>query len=373
MKFSDIAGHEETKARLREMADADRIPHALLLEGPSGAGKFMLARAFAQYIHCENRREGDSCGVCPACVQHQNFCHIDTVYSFPVVKKSGRTALSDDYRDQFREFITESPYMDFDQWVTKLDNVNAQPQIYVEEGAELLRRLTYMTRRSKFKVVLLWLPERLKEETANKLLKLVEEPYADTKFIMVSNNPRQILPTIYSRTQRIAVRRYSDEELEQVLAGQGMDAAEAADMARIADGSVTQAWKIAHVSAERRKYFDLFAELMRKAYARKVLELRSWSKAVAEMGREPEMQFIDYCCRLIRESFIMHLHVDQLLTLSKAEREFVQRFFPFINEKNVVDMIELFDRSRRDIAGNGNAKIIFFDLAVRVIMLIRRK
>ena len=262
--------------------------------------------------------------------------------------------------------------MDFDLWVEKLDNINAQPQIYVEEGTELLRRLTYMTRRSQYKVVLMWLPERLKEETANKLLKLVEEPFADTIFIMVSNNSRQILPTIYSRTQRIVVRRYSDSELEGVLISQGMDAPTASDMARIADGSVNLAWKTAQVSAERRKYFDLFAELMRKAYGRKVLELRTWSKTVAEMGREPAMQFID-CCRLIRESFVMHLHVDQLLTLSRSEHEFVVRFFPFINEKNVVDMIELFDRSRRDIAGNGNAKIIFFDLAVCVIMLIRRK
>lgn len=373
MRFADIAGHEEVKRRLREMVDNERIPHALLLEGPSGTGKFMLARAFAQYIHCENRHDGDSCGECPACRQHEAFNHIDTIFSFPVVKKSGRTALSDDYRDTFGEFIAESPYMDFTDWVSKLDNVNAQPMIYVEEGAELLRRLTYMTRRSKYKVVLLWLPERLKEETANKLLKLVEEPFGDTIFVMVSNNGRGILPTIYSRTQRITVPRYSDGELEDVLRTQGMDEATAADIVRIADGSVNQAWKIAHVSAERRKYFDLFVELMRKAYGRKVLELRGWSKAVSELGREPAMQFIDYCCRLIRESFVMHLHVDRLLTLSANEREFVNKFFTFINEKNVVDMIELFDRSRRDIAANGNAKIIFFDLAVRVIMLIRRK
>lgn len=373
MRFADIHGHEETKARLREMADSGRIPHALLLEGPEGAGKFLLARAFAQYIHCQNRHDGDSCGTCPACLQHQAMNHIDTIYSFPVVKKSGRTALSDDYRDQFCEFMAESPYMDFDRWVERLDNINAQPQIYVEEGTELLRRLAFMTRRSQYKVVLLWLPERLKEETANKLLKLVEEPFGDTIFLMVSNNARGILPTIYSRTQRITVKRYSDDELQTVLLQQGMSADVAADMTRIAEGSVNKAWKVSAVSAERRKYFDLFAELMRKAYARKVLELRSWSKTVAEMGREPQMQFIDYCCRLIRESFVMHLHVDRLLTLSRAEHEFVARFFPFINEKNVIDMIELFDRSRRDIAGNGNAKIIFFDLAVRVIILIRRK
>lgn len=373
MRFRDIPGHEREKALLREMADNDRIPHALLLEGTPGAGKFLLARAFAQYIHCTDRTpDGDSCGRCPSCLQHESFNHIDTVFSFPVVKKAGKPTLSDDYISDFREFMNAHPFMDFEKWLLALDNINAQPQIYVEEGNELLRRLTFMARRSKYKVAIMWLPERLKTDTANKLLKLVEEPFADTKFIMVSNDSRQILPTIYSRTQRITVLRYSDSEVAAILESRGVDPATAADAAIVAEGDVNQAIALAEAGSERLRLLELFKSLMRLAYARQVGKLREWSKELAEMGREPAMGFLDYCCRLFRESFLMHLQVDTLLTLNAAEREFTAKFFPYINERNVLGLIELFDRSRRDIAGNGNAKIIFFDMAVRTIMLIRR-
>lgn len=337
MKFRDIPGHEREKALLREMADNDRIPHALLLEGPSGAGKFMLARAFAQYIHCTERTpDGDSCGQCPSCRQHESFNHIDTVFTFPVVKKSGRPTLSDDYIADFRDYMTANPFMDLKKWILTLDNINAQPQIYVEEGNELLRRLTFMSRRSKYKVAILWLPERLKTDTANKLLKLVEEPFADTKFIMVSNEPRKILPTIYSRTQRIAVIRYSDAEVAAILESRGIDAATAADAAIVAEGDVNQAISLAEAGSERLRLLELFKTLMRAAYSRQVGKLREWSKEVAEMGREPAMDFLDYCCRLFRESFLMHLNVDTLQTLNAGEREFTVKFFPFINNRNVL-------------------------------------
>jgi len=372
MKFADIPGHEDVKARLRDMADADHIPHALLLEGPSGTGKFALAQAFAQYIHCTGRHDGDSCGHCPSCVQHQAFNHIDTYFSFPVVKKGGVT-VSDDCIDSFRKFISESPFMDFNMWLEMLDNINAQPRIYVEEGNELLRRLTYMTRRSRYKVALMWLPERLNEDTANKLLKLIEEPFGDTLFVMTSNNPRLILPTIYSRTQRITVRRYSDEELCDILVARSFDKSVAADLARMAEGDVNLALRLSRQCDEQHLHFDLFASLMRLAYGRKVGGLREWSKSVAELGREPAMAFIEYACRLVRESFVMHLHEERLITLSAAERQFVTKFYPFINEKNVADMIKSFDRARNEIAANGNAKIILFDLAVHVIILLRRK
>lgn len=375
MKFADVPGHDDVKRRLREMADSGHIPHALLLEGPAGTGKFMLARAFAQYVHCTNRTpEGDSCGVCPSCRQHETFNHIDTVFSFPVIKrKGGGATLSDDYIEEFREFMSKYPFMDFEQWLLALDNINAQPMMYVEEGAELVRRLTYMARRSDFKIVLMWLPERLKEETANKLLKLIEEPFGDTIFVMVSDMPRAILPTIYSRTQRVEVKRYEVAELTAILRGMGCDERLAYDLARVSEGNVNTALRLSELSEERAQQFTLFATLMRMAYQRKVLELRKWSEEVAKLGRETSMQFIDYSTRLIRESFLTHLHMPELLTLDSRETEFVARFFPFINEKNVEDLIRLFDDARRDIAANGNAKIVFFDLAVRVIMLIRRK
>lgn len=372
MKFSDIPGHEEAKQRLREMAESGHVPHALLIEGPEGSGKFALARAFAQYLHCTDRRNGDSCGHCPSCVKHDSFSHLDVIYSFPVVKLKGKPTVSNDCLELFKDFISKYPFMNFRQWLTSLDNINAQPQIYVEEGNEIIRRVSFMTRSAARKTVLMWLPERLHPDAANKLLKMIEEPFDDTIFIMTSNNPRQILPTIYSRTQRIELKRYTDLELTTLLIDRGIDAATAADLAKVAEGSVSKALDLHEDASERATQFELFKTVMRCAYGRKVAELRKWSQDVAALGRERSMQFIDYCSRLVRESLMMHLNEDRLLTIDTAERQFLSRFFPYINERNVIDFIKLLDDARRDIAANGNAKMIFFDMAVRIIILIRR-
>ncbi len=373
MRFADIPGHADVKKRLREMVDKGRIPHAILLEGPAGCGKFALARAFVQYLHCRNRTpDGDSCGRCDACVQHENFNHIDTIYSFPVVKRKGKPTLSEDYIEEFREYVRNNPFMDFRTWVECMDSGNAQPQIYVEEGNELIRRLSFMTRRSEYKAALVWLPERMVEATANKLLKLIEEPFGDTVFVLVSNQSRQILPTIYSRTQRISVPRYSDSELADILGRDGIEPEMADDLARIAEGNVNEALRQNGANEERVRQFELFVAMMRLAYKRRVGDLRKWTISVAGMGREGAIQFVEYSSRLLRESFLMHLADDRILTMNRAEREFVNRFFPFINERNVLDFCKLMDEARRDVAANGNAKIIFFDLAIRAIMLIRR-
>lgn len=372
MKFSDIPGHYEVKDRLRQMVDSGRIPHAILLEGPSGAAKYALARAFAQYIHCTNRHDGDSCGCCPACRQEEEFNNISTFFTYPVVKKSGRTSISDDYRDKFKDFIKDHPWMDFDQWRAELDNVNAQPMIYVEEASELLRRLGFMSRTDALKVVLLWMPERLKEEATNKLLKLVEEPSADTVFIMTSNSGRDILPTIYSRTQSISVKPYTDEEIAEYLVSKGVDKTLACQTSPLAQGNLNTALKLVGSEAGASRFLDLFVRLMRSAYSRKVGDLRAWSLDVAELGRETEIHFLEYCSRMVGQSFLRHLAVNDLLAINAPEAQFISKFFPFINHRNVEDLSQLFDEAARDISRNANSKIVLFDLAVRVIILIRR-
>lgn len=374
MKFADIPGHDDIKERLRKLVDADRIPHALLLEGPTGTGKFALARALAQYIHCENRLpSGDSCGTCPSCVQHQSFNHIDTIFSFPIVKKgTGTSAISDEFMEEFKELMLDNQFMDFEDWLIKLDNINAQPQIYVEEANELLRKLNFTTHNSKFKIVLMWLPERLKEEAANKLLKLVEEPFPDTLFVMASNQSKLILPTIYSRTQRISVKRYSDDEISYYLReNYGLDYENSALIAKLAAGNIVEATKLINVSKERTIFLKFFMELMRKAYIRSVGDLKQWAADVAALGREREMQFLDYCARMIRENFILNLKVPDLNCLSQEEKEFSSRFSPFINERNVIKLFQCLNDARTDIASNANAKLVNFDLAIKVILLLK--
>lgn len=373
MKFSDILGHESVKTRLRTFVDKDRIPHALLLEGPIGIGKFAMARALAQYIHCEHRINGDSCGYCPSCVQHQSFNHIDTYFVFPVVKKSKpKKSFSDDYIDEWREFINENPYMEFDQWLVALDTANSQPSIYVDESEELIRKLNFTSHTAKYKVVLIWLPERMNDECANKLLKLIEEPYDDTKFILVSNNSREILPTIYSRTQRIEMKRLPDGLVaENLVEKYAVDYQNAMAIAHIAEGNMIAAEKGLSLSKENQKFLDLFMQLMRLAYQRKVKELKDWSLDVHGLGREQSMRFLDYCQRLIRENFIYNLQVPQLNYLNKSEADFSANFARFITERNVLKLIEVLNRAQLDIAGNANAKIVLFDTTIKVILLLK--
>ena len=198
MKFSDIIGQESAKERLKAMIDNGRLPHALVIEGPEGTGKFALARAAVQYLHCQNRGNGEPCGVCPSCVQHQTFNHIDTIYSFPVLKSAGG-AVSDDFSSLWHDFLHKSMYMNYELWQSLLGNPNGQPVIYVDESQEIIRKLTFTSHGAADKVVLMWLPEKMNVQCANKLLKLIEEPLPGVKLILVSDQPSGILPTIYSR------------------------------------------------------------------------------------------------------------------------------------------------------------------------------
>ena len=373
MKFSDIPFHETAKERIRAMVDSDRIPHALLIEGAPGIGKFALARAAAQYIHCENRHDGDSCGECPSCLQHASFNHIDTHFVFPIIKKkSGSPSFCDDFLEEWRNFITDNPYMDFQQWMSYLDSPNTQPLIYVDESDALIHKLSFTTHSSKYKIALVWLPERMHVSAANKLLKQIEEPFSDTLFIMVSNNAKEILPTIYSRVQRIELKRLPDEVIANQLATRyALDNSDAMAIAHLAEGSMIRAKNYLNKSSENHHFLELFMALMRLAYQRHVKELKEWATDIASLGRETELRFLEYCMRLIRENFIMNLHVSSLNYMNKEEAAFGANFARFINERNVLKIVDELDKASIDIAGNGNAKIVLFDMAVRMIILLK--
>ena len=373
MRFADIHAHENVKAHLRELVDSNRLPHALLLEGPAGIGKFALARALSQYIHCENRIDGDSCGKCPSCKQHASFNQPDTVYSFPILKSESSTAISDDLFPEFKEFLTENKFMDFDNWLKLLNNPNGQPLIYVAESMNIIRKFSVTSYATRFKVLLMWLPERMQPECANKMLKMIEEPMADSILIFVSNTPQEILPTIYSRMQRVKVRPLSEPELETYLIQECSVAPEQAPgMAHLAQGSFLNIEKQLSARNDADKFLEYFITLMRQAYQRKIGLLRKWSVDVAGLGREGSMRFLAYCERMMRENFITNLRIPGLVYLNQDEETFSRKFSPFINERNVERLLNEFESARLDISANGNAKIIFFDLAVKVILLLKQ-
>lgn len=373
MKFSDIIGNELAVQQVRNLIDADRLPHALLLHGEPGVPKLALARVMAQYLHCTDRRDGEPCGQCPACRQHETFNHTDTFFSFPYWRKDKNSeACCDDFLPYWREFLGDCPVVeDYQHWLELLKNENSQPEILVRESANILRKMSMSSFTSKYKVGIIWLPEKLREDAANKLLKLIEEPYDDCKFILVSDNAKAILGTIYSRTQRIEMRRLGTQRVAQYLVDRyGIDTQDALAVAAPADGNVLQAIHSMQQDSEVHEFHQAFVELMRLAYMRNLGMLRNWAERVADMKREKSRRFLDYAARQVRENFIYNLHHPDLNYLTREEQQFSTRFAPFINEANVERMYEQFRLAAEQIAGNGNAKIILFDMAVRITILI---
>lgn len=372
MKFSDIPGHEEAKQRLRTFADTDRIPHALLLEGPAGIGKFALARAYIQYIGCSNRHDGDSCGVCASCRQHQAMQHIDTLYSYPVVKRNSKPTISADYFSEFIEYVAESPFMDRDLWLSKLGSPNTLPQIYVEEAVEITRRFSFAGHSSKYKSVLMWQAESLHPTAANKLLKIIEEPPVDSIFVMTSDNPIGVLPTIYSRAQRITLMRHSDETVASWLVDKcGIDPQAAASAAVLAGGSLSEALRAVSCSTSADRYLEQFKTLMRQAYRRDIASLKAWSVKIAGEKRDTIVDFLEYCARMLRENFIANLGRRDLSRMSADEATFSTNFARFINERNVLPIYQAVTDAINDIRANANPKIVLFDLAITVILLLK--
>lgn len=372
MYFKDIIGQETVKQRLRLEVREGRVPHAQIFAGPEGTGALPLAIAYARFLLCTRRGEEDACGTCPSCVKLNKLAHPDLHFVFPVVKrKGGGDTVSDDYIREWRELAISTPYFGMNHWLDAMGAENQQAQIFVKESDELVRKLSLKSSEGGYKVVIIWLPEKMKVECANKLLKLLEEPPAQTVFLLVSEEPDRILPTILSRTQRINVPRLEDAEIAEALKVRfGLQDTDAAETARLAEGSYLQALEIIHLSEDTQLFFGLFVSLMRLAYQRKVKEMREWSDTVAAMGRERQKDFLTYCQRMVRESFVSNFHRKEMNYMNREEENFTIRFAPFINERNVMGITDELAEAQTHIEQNVNPRMVFFDFALKMIVLL---
>ena len=373
--FKDIIGQKEVVEQLRRCVDENRLAHALLITGPQGNGKLAIAIALANYMLC-NSRGSDVCGSCPSCVKLDKFIHSDLHFVFPVKKKKGSDTppISDDYITEWRELLAKGAYFSYDDWLQKLDVENQQPMIYERESNEILHKLSMQSREGGWKIVIIWLPEKMKEACSNKLLKIIEEPPKDTLFLLVSEEPDKIIPTIQSRTQCVVVPRIMHTDMEDALqARYGLTFEDAKLIAQQSAGNWEKAEELLSLSDEKAQYLDLFMQLMRVAYARNIRDMKAWSEQVAALGRERQKRLLDYCQRMIRENFIMNFRHDEMVYMSQAEHNFSVRFSPYVNENNIFGIMEELSEAQRHIEQNVNAKMVFFDMSLRMIVWIKNR
>lgn len=375
MNFSQIPGQKAVIDRLRNSVAENRVSHALLFYGPEGSGKFAIALAFARYISCENRTAEDACGKCPSCSKYDKLIHPDLHFVFPVIKKKSNTEpVSDLFITQWRQMVLRSPWFSLTTWTEAMEVANEQALIPVAESAEIIRKLSLKSFESDFKIMIIWLPEKMNAETANKILKIIEEPPARTLFILVSEEDEKLLPTITSRCQHIRIPSIPSEDLSaHLVAAMGVDPLKAPEIAAIANGNMVRAMELVREDDNTAIHLDRFTKLMRTAWTRDIHALVTWSEETATLGRERQKSFLSYSLRMIRENFILNFNgrENKLVYLTRAEDEFSGKFHPFINEKNISALNREFNLAYAHVESNGNTKMIFLDLALKTMRLIR--
>lgn len=374
MRFREVIGQKDIKERLLTSLQSDRVSHALLFSGNTGFGSLPLALAFVQYLFCTGEKKEDSCGQCPACRKIQKGIHPDLHFVYPIVKSSRiKYPVSDEYLNEWRNLLQENAYPDLEDWITAMGaDDNAQALIYTEESASILRKLTMKSFESDYKAMIIWLPEKMKDECANKLLKILEEPYPNTLFILVSEHPEEMLNTILSRTQQINIPPLGKQELVQVLLSHcDLPEETAGDIAHIARGS----WSLALKSVEKTEQSiynqEKFVQLMRLCWERKMIPVNGFVNELSSLGREKQKSFLSHCIRMLRENFVSNFGLEELVYMTHKEKDFSVKFSPFVNENNIIPLYDEFEKAYKDVIRNGNGKIIFTDLCIKVMQNIR--
>ena len=379
MNWSEVIGQEDIKQKLTSMVDDEHVPHAMILCGPYGCGKMAMAMAMASYLLTEgSMRINPQFNKANSEAMIGQWEHPDLHFSFPTIKRAGMSAdhqpVSGDYAKEWRQMLMQGPYFNISQWMDYMDAANQQAIITGAESDELARKLSLKSSLGGYKVAVIWLPERMNLTSANKLLKLLEEPPHQTIFIMASEEPEKLLDTIKSRTQRIDMKRLTNKDICDALVQQrGIDDASAQRIARLANGNWMNALDALNTSNENRQFFDMFTMLMRLAYTRNIKELKKWSEAVAAYGREKQRRMLVFFIGQVRENFMYNFRNPELTYMTVEEENFSKKFSPFINELNVIEISELMERANRDIGQNANAKIVMFDMALKMIVLLLRK
>lgn len=382
MLFSEILGQDHIKSHLATSADSGRIPHAQLFIGPEGSGTLPLAIAYAQYILCSNTG-GENQGGNAACnLKFEHFAHPDLHFVFPVAANSEVKShpVSANFLKHWREFITETPYAGLFDWYKKIDIANKQGQIGVDEATEIVKSLSLKAYEGGYKVMIIWMADKMNTATANKLLKLLEEPPQKTVFILIAESEADILQTILSRCQVLNFNGLPEQVIANALVSrEKIEPNTAMKLAHQAQGNYNKALHLLHKTEDEFPFEEWFIMWVRAAFRAKgnaaaIHDLISWSEQIAGIGREAQKQFLNYCIDMFRQALLLNYGAKPLVFMEPTVENFkLEKFAPFVNGTNINEIFKELSDALYHIERNGNAKIVLTDLSIKLTRLIHKK
>ena len=373
MLFRNIIGQEDIKKRLIRSVKENRISHAQLILGPEGSGKLALAIAYAQYISCENKKEDDSCGECRSCVKYEKLIHPDLHFLYPFAATKESPISASHIADWRKLLIKNNCYISLSDWYKAIGMDQKQGIINASDCNEVIKTLSLKSYESEYKVMIIWMIEKLFHSAAPKLLKILEEPPDKTLFILICENNEQVISTILSRTQIIKISGIKDKELMNVLTQKhDILPKRANEIVRMAEGNYKEAIMLASNSFDDTN-FILLKDWMRKCYKDAVKDIIEWVDKFSKAGRENHKSFLLNAIRIFRESMLVRVGISDLIKSEGDELKFASDFSPFINTNNTALIIKEFNDAIFHIERNANPKILFLDLSLKMTELIKIK
>lgn len=373
MLFNDIIGQHEVKQRLLQSVKENRVSHAQLFLGSTGSGSLSMAIAYAQYISCTNKQSNDSCGNCKSCVKYTKLIHPDLHFAYPVaLSKEVRT--STNVIQLWREAVLSNSYLTLNDWFDLLEAENKQPVIGTEESAEILRKLSLTTFESEYKIMIIWMAEKMNTSAANKLLKILEEPPDKTVFMLVCENEDLLLRTIISRTQLVKIKKIDRESLEHALVSKNnLSLSDAKNIVNLCDGNYGTALKLIGENENAESNLISFQDWMRACLKFDMQKINTLLNEFSALSRERQKNYIAYCLHIVRECIMINYADKNLVQVTENEKTFLKKFSPFINAGNCLQFNDELNKAYMHIERNAHPKILFMDISFKFNELLNLK
>ncbi|MFK7781580.1 ATP-binding protein [Psychroserpens sp.] len=381
MLFSEILGQEHIKSHLTKSADRGRVPHAQLFVGPEGSGTLPMAIAYAQYLLCNNSNGENTNGNDACNIKFEKLSHPDLHFAFPVATNDRVKShpVSKHFMEEWRQLVDRQPYGNLFDWYRILGIDNKQGQIGVDESQDIVKALALKSYEGGYKVMLIWMAEKLNTAASNKLLKLIEEPPNKTIFILITEDEEQIINTIKSRCQLLHFPPLAEDVIKQALIkNYQIPEADATKIAHQANGNYNKACDLVYSDSEDTQFEDWFVFWIRSAFKAKgnksaIHDLISWSETIAKTGRETQKQFLNFCLDFFRQALLLNYKAESLVFMEPKTSFKLENFAPYVHGNNIMDISEELQNAIYHIERNGNSKIILTDLSIKLTRLLHKK